>query len=454
MDRIGVVGLSWRKGGPEALAGVTVPVEERAEWLPRVRDEIGVTELVYLATCNRVEIAFATDGRTPVRAIRRRLFTALFGREPESGEAELTLRAWAGEGAVEHLFLVACGLESARVGESEIVGQVKDSWKSAQELGLTGVRLDAVYSEALKLAAKVQTATTISKGRTSLAEIAIDAARQRLRDTPGRVALVGVSPMTIRCGRALAEKSSIVVANRSSERALALAGELGGRGLSLDEFRESPAGVEVVVLATAAPGPVLGQPELERLAAQAPSGRAPLIIDLAVPPDVTPEDAKSVGLPRMGMEEILAEAESHRDRRLFEAADARTLIDEGLIEFRQKMTERILSPMLGALQRRYRQTATEGIDRLMRKELAQLGEAEQEAVRKWAETLARRFAHVPTLGLRAVAARLGLGAVETFFNAADQQLADELKRVSDSERIREALRPDGQHNENYWEEPS
>ena len=428
VDRIGIVGLSWRDGGAEALARFTIPVPEREQRLSEILEQVGAEELVYLATCNRVEVLFAADSQTPLRAYRPRIFRALTGTVPAPGQAQRALRAWAGEGAVEHLFCVACGLDSARVGETEITGQVREAWKTAQSLGLTGPRSDRCYREALRIAAAVHASTTIAQGRTSLAEIAIDKARSRLRRTPGRAALVGVSPMTIRCGKALAEGGwRVVVANRSPERALALAGEIGGVGHGLEEFRLRPDPVEVVITATASKTPVLDRACLERLAARSPSGEPPLVIDMAIPPDVAEEDATAAGLPRIGMPEIIAEAESHRNSRINEAADARDMVDDALLGFRQTMTEWALSPMLGALQRRYRQTAMEGVERLMRKQLSSLPEDQRKVIEEWAVTLARRFAHVPSVGLRAVAMHKGLDAVDTFFSHADESLAREWK---------------------------
>ncbi len=430
MDRVGIVGLSWREGGTRTLAGFTIPAEERAARLPALLETIDAEEVVYLATCNRVEVVFVARPRTPLRSYRPRIFRALVGRQPEPGEAQRYLRAWAGEGAVEHLFCVACGLESARVGESEITGQVREAWQLAQQAGTGGKRLERCFQQALKVAAEVHASTSIAEGRTSLAEIALEQARERLEHTPGRAAVVGVSPMTVRCARALADAGQkVIVVNRTAERALGLAGEIGGSGRTLEEFRRDPDPVEVLILATGAPGTVLGRASLERLAARAPSGQPPLVIDMAVPPDVAPADARAAGMPRIGMEEIIAEADSHRSERISRAAAAREMVDNALLDFRQKMTEWALSPMLGALQRRYRQTALEGVERLMRKELAQLSAEQKQAVEQWAITLARRFAHVPTVGLRAVAMHKGLEAIDTFFAHADKQLAAEWQRL-------------------------
>jgi len=428
MDRIGVIGIPWRKGGPEALARFTIPVDERPQRLSAIAQGAGVHEFVYLATCNRVEIAFVTDGRTPLADYRPRLFEALEGRPAYPGEAERTFHAWAGEGAVEHLFVVTAGLDSARAGETEIAGQVRTALDLARGLGLAGPRLSLVFEEALRVAALVHRRTAVNEGHVSLAGIAIDHLKERLDRTGGAYALVGVSPMTVRCGRAMTEGPwPAVVVNRTPDRATEFAREIGGTSMSLEEFRRRPAPVEALVLATASPEPVLGRAELERIAARTPSGEPPLVIDLAVPPDVDPAAASAAGVPRLGMQEVIAEAEANRSERLLELADARTLIDESLIELRRTMADRMLGPLLGALQRRYRQTAAEAVERLLRKELAHLAEPDRDAILAWAAVLARRFAHIPSLGLRSLAYEGGIPAVEAFLGGLDDALAEELR---------------------------
>ncbi len=427
MERIGLVGISWRNGGADTLARFTIPEAERDERLPRLAAALGVAELAYIATCNRVELAFVVPRGTPIGPFRARIFRELAGAEPAPGEAEKILRAWAGEGAAEHLLLVAAGLDSARPGETEIVGQVRDAYESARRLGLVGSRLELLFEHALRVAARVHRDTHVGERRVSLAEIALDRIRERLARTPGPVAAIGVSPMTQRACRELAERGvEILVVNRTLARAEALAAEVGGRALPLDAFRREPEPVEALISATGAADPVLDRATLERLAARAPSGEAPLVVDMAVPPDIAPEDAARAGLERVGMNQVIAIAEENRRDRLVELADARAIVDEALDELRERIVEQHLAPVLAALQRRYRRTAVEGVDRLLRRELAGLGESERQAVRRWAETLARRFAHIPTAGLRALARHGGNEAVERFLDGLDRDLADEL----------------------------
>lgn len=423
MHRVGVVGISWRQRRADMVAALTIPREERAARVPGLREAAGVEELVYLATCGRVEIAFATDGCQTFDAIRRRLFGALTGREPKSGEAEHALRAWHGEGAAEHLFLVASGLDSARVGESEIAGQFRDAIALAKEVGTAGPRLERVFDEALKVSKRIRPLTEGRIGNLSLAELAGQHALERVRRTPGAVALVGVSPMTEKCAASLAADGiAVIVVNRTLSRAESLAAEVGGTARSLDAFRAAPDAVECIVLATGANEPVLSRADLERISARTASGEPPLIIDLGVPPNVTPEAAADADVPRLGMDRMNDEAAEGRERLLLEFADARAIIDDAVVEFRKHTAERLVGDMIAQLRLSYRRTAMEGVERLLAKSLHGIDESEREAIRRWAETLANRMAHLPSVGLRDLAFEIGPSAVETFFGRSDKKV--------------------------------
>lgn len=432
MDSIGVIGISWRRVNPESLARFTVPVEARLKRLPEIAREIGVQEFLYLATCNRVEVALVADQDTAVAAYRTRLFTAFTGRPARPGEPERTFHAWMGEGAAEHLALVASGLDSARIGETEVLGQVREAYDLSHRLGLTGPKLELVLEEVLRIAARVHRATGLGTGRISLAEIALDRVRARLKQTPGPVALVGISPMTVRCARALAEESvPLYIVNRTFDTARALAQELGATARSLKHFRRHPDAVEALVLSTGSSKPVIPRSGLECLCAASPSGEPPLVVDMAIPPDVLPEDARAAGLERVGMEEVTAEAEVNRNHRLVEMADARALVDEALVGLRRRLADRVLAPLLAALHRNFRRTAEEGVARLLRKGVKRTGELKPETVLRWAENLAGRFARIPTLGLRGVAYEVGAEGVKAFLDGLDEDLARELLEAAE-----------------------
>ena len=452
LEELGIVGISWRQDSSEALARFAIPETGRDEQLRSFAREAELAELAYLNTCNRVEIIFAhAADSTPRDArhddIRPLVYKLLVGRTPDPGEAERTLRAWQGEGACEHLFLVAAGLDSAAVGEVEIVGQVRACRDLAAELKLSGPRLELLFDEALSIAARVRGATRLGHGRVSLAEVAVAQLRARLRQTPGAVALVGVSAMTERAARSLAKAGTpLIFVNRTLTKARTAAQPYSAAAVCLTDFLRDPPDVEAVLSSAGAPEPMLTEPALERIAAKTPSGQAPLFVDMAVPENIDSAACKKLGLPRIGMDEIVREAQVNREARLLEAAQARELVDEALPRLRDRFAERVYGPMFGALQNRYRHTAREGVRRLLKKDLKGLGDAERQAIETWAEVLARRFAHIPTLGLRGLLQHGPDGSLDAFLEGLDPKFAEELRHALDRAPRRETLHEEPAQN--------
>ena len=427
MERFGVIGLSWRQGGTEALARFTVDQTD-AERLAALRAALDVDELVYVATCNRVELYFRTERPGEMGALRARAFAALTGTAPEPGEAERGLRAWAGEGAAEHLFLVAAGLDSAEVGETEIVGQLRRALDTALDLGLVagrGSQLVELFETALKVARRVRRDAGLDRGRTSLAEVGLEALRARVTRAPGAVLLVGVSPMTERCAADLERSGApLLIANRTRSRAEALARSLTptgqARALDLTELRTTVPAVTAIATATAAPGHVLDRELLAALATACPHPGAPLLVDFATAPDADPAAAHELGYDLLDMPTILARAEATRARRLADAAGAREELDAELDRLKAQLDDARVAPLIAGVQNHYRAKAQEAATRLCAEHAVE--NATRDALLALVDGLARSMAHLPSTGLRGVARVAGPVAIDAFFARAEPAL--------------------------------
>jgi glutamyl-tRNA reductase len=416
MHQIGVVGLSYRHAGIDEVARFALPKGEVAARLPALRDLLRAAEILYVGTCNRVEVLFATSDGSPAGDSRRDVFRALTGRDPQPGEATRVLRAWTGEAAVEHLFLVACGLDSAQTGEQEIAIQLRGAWEAAREARASGPILDRLLGEALGMASKVHRLEAGVRAP-SLADLAADRAVLHLAGGPGSVALVGVSPMTRRCGMALHRAGvPLVVVNRTLHPAKEFAQTVGGKALSLEQFRSQPPGVAALVLAAGGGEPVLDTQALAKLAQAAT--RAPLIVDFGVPPNVDPEAARLAGLPRVGMNDLIQAAQERRLTQLVRLAPVRAAIDERLARLRGDLATRAIGRKLADLRGTFEQIAAEEVDRALAAELRGLDASQREVLQRLGSTVARRLAHLPLAGLRAAAAHASADAVDAFFREA------------------------------------
>jgi glutamyl-tRNA reductase len=421
MDQFALIGASYKSAGVERLGQLAWPKTEIEDRLRGLAARLGVPELAYIGTCNRIEFVLAGDNDLAVQKCRDTLgdvFADILG----GADVRQVFRAWVGEGAAEHLFLVAAGLDSAQAGEREIYNQVRQAWSAAKAAGTCGRQLDYLFAEALRAAQDVHREIAGAADVESLADYAVKRALAHVDGARGRVALVGISPMTRRAGRALAAQGlPVTVVNRTFETAQELAEELGGDARPLDEFLAEPGAIDVVITAVGGAEPVIDLTVAARIAAAAPA-RGALIVDLGVPPNVDPAAAMIAGLTRLGMDAVIADAALGRTERLKELASARLVIDDHLDRLRGEYAIREASALIQDLTMQYQRAAVESLRRLPK------SDTDEEGLRRWAEAFARRLAHAPLKGLRALATESGPAAVQAYLRGMQDALHGENAR--------------------------
>jgi glutamyl-tRNA reductase len=435
MHQIGVVGLSYRHAAVEEVARFAVPRAEVPARLPALRALLKASEIVYVGTCNRVEVLYSTEDGIPAGDLRQEAFRILTGREPDPGEASRILRAWTGEAAVEHLLLVACGLDSAQTGEHEIAAQLRGAWEDSRAAHTCGPILDRLMGEALGMARRMRRLAAGVQAP-SLADLAADRVLQHLAARPLNsaappVALLGVSPMTRRCAGLLrAARVPLLIVNRTLEAAEELAAEVAGAALALDAFRRQPPAVSALVLAAGGGTALLDAAALARLKGAA--SHAPLLVDFGVPPNVDPDTARRAGIERVGMHELIELAQGRRLAQLVRLAPVRAAIDERLTRLRTELALRAIGPRLARLRETFEEIAAAEVARALKGELRTLDARERAQLERIGATLAHRLAHLPLAGLRAAAVHAGGEAVAAFFEGV-QAPRRQLMNAADTE---------------------
>jgi len=281
-----VVGLS-HKTAPvelrEQLAVDWADLVSRARSLKRLDS---LDEIVLLSTCNRVEIyATAADERA-----RSSSLLGLLCGEPQ----DLSPNTYIYEDlqAACHLFRVVAGLDSMVLGETEISGQVKKAYDLALGAQLTGGMLNRVFQKAFQVAKEIRTRTGIGRGATSIGGVAVELAERIFHHELRKqsILIIGAGDIGKACVRHLAKKGagSILVSNRSSDRATELAGEFGGRAVRFEDFLTAMVEADIVVAATSLSKTLLHRAEVE--VAMATRRNRPLVlIDLSVPRNIDAE---------------------------------------------------------------------------------------------------------------------------------------------------------------------
>lgn len=284
-----VLGLNHRMAPVALREQFAFATEQIAAALQRLHEAVGVSESVLLSTCNRVEVYAAAD--QPPDLMLAALEAWLQRERPTAAPLRDCLYRWAEPQSVLHLFRVACGLDSMVLGETEILGQLKDAYEQALQLGRTGPRLNRAFQRAFHVAKHIRTHTHIQRGNVSVAAVAVDLAERIFSQLQDRGILVlGAGDTGEKTARALISRGAqhLFVSNRSPERAAALATALGGRAVRFDEWATVFDRVDIVISSTASPTPLLDRARLEPLLRARPP-RPLLLIDIAVPRDIAPD---------------------------------------------------------------------------------------------------------------------------------------------------------------------
>jgi len=414
---LGMVGLTVRRGQQEGLANYTFGPEEVEVQAKALHQACDFLESVYLATCNRVEVIFLCRRGTPVSEYRKRIhefFTARAqpgtSQEPTARTAAQALHAYEKDGAAEHLFCVAAGLDSLNPGDAQILGQVKDALHLAQRLGLAGAHLQLIFEEAFQAAKRVRSKTALGARPVSMVSLAFDLIDERAK-VPATVALIGAGEMTRQCGEHLRGRPgcSLLFVNRTVSKIVDLAAACGGRALALESFLASPGHVDVIVTATSAREALLDRAFFGSL-----QGAPPLVIDLAVPRDTDVQAAAAAGAQLFDIDHLRAEADRNRHAREAEIAEARVIIDESLEALRRRVVERDISPVVRDLRSQGQAAAEDLLKQLFSNGLSNLDEAHRDHIRRFGQQVVNRLLHLPTVGLKRLAQDHGMEAVEAF----------------------------------------
>ena len=395
-----VVGLNHRTVPLDVLERMTVSDARLPKALADLTAQEHVSEAVVLSTCMRTEIYVVADKFHPAMFEVREFLGRLGFTAPEDFADHLY--SYYEDTAVRHLFRVACGLDSAVLGESEVLGQVRDAWERARAEGAAGPVLSTLFRHAVEVGKRARTDTAIGRGTTSVSQAAVAMAAARLGSLEGcRLLVLGAGDMGEGMAVALAGSkgvAEVLVANRTWARAAALAERVGGRAVELTGLAAALADVDVMLTSTGASSVLLEvgdlAPVMERRA-----GRPLLIVDVAVPRDVDPAVASLPGVTLLDMDDLRVFAEQGLEGRRREIAKVDEIIDDEVSRYTATSTARELAPLIVSLRERAEDLRGSEVQRF-RKQLAGLTDEQREAVDALTRGLVQKLLHEPTVRLK------------------------------------------------------
>lgn len=397
-----VIGLNHHSTPLDLLERVTITDVALPKALHDLASRNHVSEAVLLSTCNRTEVyAVAERFHGAYQDVRDFLAETAF-LAPEDFADHLYTHYDAS--AVAHLFAVTAGLDSAVLGESEILGQVKSAWELAREEGAAGPTLNLLFRHALEAGKRARTDTAIGRHTTSVSQAAVALATDRLGGLAGlRVLVLGAGEMgeAMALGLVKAGVADIAVANRTAEKAEALAAAVGGRPTELSDLTEALVDVDVLLASTGATTPILDVDGAQAVMARRPD-RPLLIVDIAVPRDVDHEVAELPGVTLLDMDDLRAFADAGAQARRAEVASVQELLDEELERYIGATSAREVAPMIVALRAQAEAIRTAELERHFSR-LSSLEDDQLAAVDALTRGIVAKLLHDPTVALKEAA---------------------------------------------------
>jgi glutamyl-tRNA reductase len=392
-----VVGINHRTAPVEVRERVVFEPARIPDALQELRSLPEMRESVIVSTCNRTELYCVSDGK-PI----------------DPGSLGDWLQRYHGLGvplhhslyhldeqqAVAHAFAVASGLDSMVLGEPQILGQLKDAYRVAQESGTTGPVLNRLFQSAFSVAKRVRTETKIGANAVSVASAAVAMARTVFASFENRTALMVGAGETI----ALAARHfyadglrRMIIANRSIDRARDLAAEFHGFAIGLDEIPNHLKEADIVVASTAAPNTIISRHMAEQ-ALRARKRKPMFMVDIAVPRDIDPDVAELEDVYLFTVDDLQSVVNENLEGRRQAAREAGELIDAEVERFAHTLRTRDAAPLIRQLRSEADRTRRQTLEQAL--QMIAHGKTHEDALNFLANTLTNRLIHAPSQRLR------------------------------------------------------
>ncbi len=393
-----VIGVNHRTGPIDLLERVAVQRDALGKAITGLVGRANIREAVVLSTCNRTEVYAVAERFHGAYADIRDFFCELGGLHADDLHPHLYSQH--DDAAVEHLFSVAAGLESAVLGESEILGQVRSAWEMAQTEGGARATLNLLFRHALETGKRARTETGIGTHTTSVSHAAVEMANERLGSLAGRrVLVVGAGDMGEGIAVALvgAGATDITVISRTPERAEKLASRVGGRIVPFAELSGAMANADVLLTCTGA-GSVIIDRDLVA-AARAGIDSPLLVVDIAVPRDVAADVVSLPGVTVLNLDDLRDWAARGVAHRQVEADRVRSIVGDEVERFTVESTARQAAPLVAQLHEKAEAVRQAEVERFGHR-LAGLTAAQREAVEALSKGIVAKLLHQVSVRLK------------------------------------------------------
>ena len=388
-----VVGLSHKTAPVEIRERLAVPDSRLGEALTRLCSYPGVKEGVLLSTCNRVEVYSVVDD---VETGYGRIQEFLADTHLSLSSEQLTPHLYwhTGDRAIGHIFRVAASLDSMIIGESQILGQLKDAFEVALAHKTTGVIMNKVVKKAISVAKRVRTETKISEMAVSVSYAAVELAKKIFSNLHEKtVLLVGAGEMAKLAARHLIAHGvgHVRITTRTPQHAVDLADKFGGTAVPFDQFKDDMASADIVLVSTGAAHYLIGAEDVHR-AVEERMNRPMFLIDISVPRNIDPAVRHVDNAFLFDIDDLKQRVEQNRAERVQEAEKAERMVLEEVTTVLDWMKSLEVTPTIVALRNRVDDMKRAEVDKVLAR-LPHLSSQDRELVEGLASSIVNKLIH-------------------------------------------------------------
>jgi glutamyl-tRNA reductase len=398
MSDIILVGINHKTAPVELRECIAFSKEESVTAVQTLLLQPDINEVILFSTCNRVEVLFVTDNKS--RAIpTTKEFIADFNKISLQ-QFENVLYVHEGDEAVRHIFRVASSLDSMVVGEPQILGQIKDAYRTATAINTSGVILNRLFHRTFFVAKRIRTETGIGDRAVSISFAAVELGRKIFGTLEGKsVLLIGAGEMAeLSVEHLIRNKAGdIYVANRTFENGVALAKKFSGQALNFEEISDCLKFIDIIISSTGSSDYVITRNQVKGIL-RARRSRPLFFIDIAVPRDIDPAVNRLSNSYVYDIDDLKDVVDENMEDRQQEAVKAERIVDEAVIKFRQWHVSLDVVPTIVALRNKVQSITEAEIQKTLQSN--KFPDSGAAALNKMAGSLINKILHDPTIFLK------------------------------------------------------
>ena len=398
INSLHIVAFTHRNLSVNEVGELHIEEDNQKDRLSYLKSVMGLNEIMFLSTCNRVEFIFTTNETVSIDFLNT-FFRELYPNLSEEKEKRFSSAGYvfSGMDAVEHILSVASSVDSMVVGEREIITQVRNAFETCRKMELTGDLIRLLMRQTIETAKKVYTETSIAKKPVSVVSLAYHKLRDMNVPLDSRILIVGAGVTNTNMSRFLRKHgfTNFNVFNRTFEKAEKLASDLNGVAHPLSELKNFDKGFDIIITCTGSENHILTAEIYDHLL-QGETSRK-VVIDIAIPQDLSPEIIATHNVTHISVEVLQKISNENLKARSKEIQHVEEIITEALFDFKQRHHERAVEIAMRDVPNKVKEIRSMAMNEVFASELSELDDCSRETLEKVIGYMEKKYMSMPML---------------------------------------------------------